>query len=120
MEIGIENCRVKPVAPEASSQVESPASTKNRADDRHVQIDTGSRVRKAQSLIVNDICQQHVIEMAPVAWHVNDLLVSRNVVKSFDVTKVNAVVYPIPKPAKKKHGPLKSASKRESSLLKKA
>ena len=51
--------------------------------------------------MVNDVTQQQIVEMTPVARHVDDFVITCNVVQAIDVTQFNSVVNTIPYPAEK-------------------
>ena len=51
--------------------------------------------------MVNDVTQQQIVEVTPVARHVDDFVITGNVVQAIDVTQFNAIVNTIPYPAEK-------------------
>ena len=106
MQICLENCGIQPVALETATQEERAATPQYRADDRHVEIDAGSDVRDAQTLAVNDVAEQQVVEVTAMARHVNDTAVACEIVQAVHVRKLNTVVDLVPHPAQEsRHQP---------------
>ena len=101
VKVRIEDRGIKSIALEASSQKERTASPQYRPDDRDIQVNACRCVRNTKALLVDDVCQQQVVEMTPVAGYVDDFLVSGDFVKALDVIENDAVVHPVPKPTKK-------------------
>ncbi len=101
VEVSIEYRSIKSVALEASSQKERTASPKYRSDDRDIQVNASRHVRNTKALFVDDVSQQQVVEMTPVAGYVDDFLVSGDFMKALDVIENDAVVHPVPEPTEK-------------------
>src|SRR5690606_4180757 len=99
VQVRVENRGVEPVPPEAPPQEKGSAPPQDRTDYRHVQVDAGGRVRNAQTLVIHDIAQQQVVDVAPVTGHVHHLVPLGRLVKRLDVVQHDAVVDPVPKPA---------------------
>jgi hypothetical protein len=100
-QIGIENRRVQAITLETPAQVEGTTAAQDSADERHIEVNAGGNMRQAEALVVDDITQQQVVEVTPVAGHVDDLVITGNLVQTVDVPQFNTVVYPVPHPAEK-------------------
>ena len=99
--VGTENRRVQAIAFESPAQIKGTAAAQDCADYRHIEIDAGGDVRQAQPLVVDDVTQQQVIEMTPVAGHVYDFVVAGYVMQPVDMRQLNSIVNPVPHPTEK-------------------
>ncbi len=56
-------------------------------------------MRQMQPILIGDVAQQQVVNVAAMTRYVNDFLFFRNVVEALHVIDLNAVVYSIPEPS---------------------
>ncbi len=100
-QVRVENGGVQPIPLEAATQVERTATSQNSADKGNVQINAGGDVRQAQTLVINDVTQQQVVDVTAVTRHVNYLVVLRFFMQRFHVLHFEPIVDAIPHPAEK-------------------
>ncbi|KPX95199.1 Unknown protein sequence [Pseudomonas meliae] len=94
-----ENRCIQRVTLECAAHEKRPATAQQAADDRHVQVDAGSDVRRREPVAKQQIGQQQVIDMAAVTRDVNDFMPWRHFLHAFDVADFDAVVNLVPEPA---------------------
>ena len=99
IDIGVEDRRIQMITFERAPQEEGTATAKNATDNRHVQINAGGNMRQMQPILIGDVAQQQVVNVATMTRDVNDFLFFRNVVQALHVIDLNTVIYSIPEPS---------------------
>ena len=98
MQIRAEHGRVQAIATKAAAQEKGAAATKNAADQGNIEINSGRHMRQAQPLVIDDVTQQQIVEVTPMARHIDNLLVAGNGMQTFGVLEFDTVVDPMPDP----------------------
>src|SRR5262249_2455773 len=89
---------VQGVATKTAAYDKRPALAQEAADEREIEVDTGSNVGNGKAIHIDDIRQQQVVHVAAVARDVDDLVVFRGTLQRLHVPEFDTVVQPIPKP----------------------
>src|SRR5690606_40787525 len=98
VQVFVEHRRVQRVAPEGAAHEEGAAAAQQAADQRHVQVDAGGDVRRAQAVLEQQEGEQQVVDVAAVAGHVDDLVTMGDLLHAFHVVDLHAVVDLVPEP----------------------
>ena len=88
----MEHRRVQRFALEAAAQEEGAAAPQQRTDQRHVEVGAGGDVRRRQSVAIDQVGQQQVVDVAAVAGHIDDALAGRDLRQRLEVVHLDAVV----------------------------
>ena len=98
-EVAREDRGVRGVAAEAAAEEKRAATAQERADDGHVEVDTGRDVRHRVALVIDDVRQQEVVHVAAVAGHVDDFAAFVDRFQAREIGELDAVVEAVPEPS---------------------
>ncbi len=98
MQVFIKNRGIEFIVTERPAHKEGTATAQNRANDRHIKVNAGGNLRQLQTVVIQNVRQQQVIDMAAVAGHINNFVVFADVFQVFDIVQRNTIVNFIPYP----------------------
>src|SRR5690606_31055732 len=99
MQVFIEYRGIQRVPLEGTAHEEGAAATQYPTYDRHIEVDAGSDVRWCQTVAEQQVGQQQVVDMAAMAWHIDDFVAMGEVAHGLQVIDLDALVELVPEPA---------------------
>ena len=99
MQVLIENSSVQQVFTERASHEKCAPTPQESSYDGQVQIFTGGDMGWCESIVIEHIGKQQVVNMTPVTWDVDDLVSTANASKGIDMMDIDAIVDVVPQPA---------------------
>ena len=100
----VEDRGIQRLGSERTAQEEGPAAAQERPHEGHVEIDAGGDVRRHEPAVVEQVGQQHVVDVAAVAGHVDDLVARLCLAELAEMVHDHAAVDPAPEPGQEQVG----------------
>ena len=98
VQVFAEHRRVQRLALEAAAQEEGAAAPQQRPHERKIEVGARGDVRRCESLRVDEIRQQQVIDVAAMVGQIDEPLARRDLGELFSVVNVDPVVEASPQP----------------------
>ena len=99
MQILVEDCGVERLPLETATQEEGTAAAQDGAEDRHVEVGAGSDVRRRHAVLVDQVGEQQVVDVAAMAGHIDDAEPGGDAQQCIEIVHFDAVVEMFPEPA---------------------
>ena len=97
-ELFVEYCGVKLLGTKASAQIECSALADKSAENREVHIVSGGYMGRQQSVLINEVGNQQVVDVTAMTGYVDDFVIRRQFLEFRKRLEFHTIVNPFPEP----------------------